>query len=138
MSKPIRVPFLLLTATLAIFAAGCSSAPAATGGTTGRMVADGESFGMQPSETVVLSDRSTLRYVNVTSDSRCPPGVQCIHAGNAVVDFQSQPAGGRMQSFTLNSPEQPQSRDLGSLRVTLKSLAFGSAPQAQLNVERGN
>ena len=138
MSKPIRVPFLLLTAALAIFVVGCSSAPAATGGTTGRVVADGESFGMQPGDTVGLSDRSTLRYVNVTSDSRCPPGVQCIHAGNAVVGFESQPAGGSKLAFELNSPDQPQSRDLGSLRVTLQSLAAGDAPQAQLKVERGN
>lgn len=132
------VPSLLLAVTLAMFVTACSSAPAATGGTTGRMVADGESFSMQPGETVVLSDRSTLRYVNVTSDSRCPPGVQCIQAGNAVVDFQSRPAGASMQSFALNSPDQPQSHDLGSLRVTLQSLAFGAAPQAQLKVERSN
>lgn len=138
MSMPTPVPSLLLAATLAIFVGGCSSAPAANGGTTGRMVADGESFAMQPGETVVLPDRSTLRYVNVKSDSRCPPGVQCIQAGNAVVDFQLQPSGGSMQSFELNSPDQPQSRDLGSLRVTLQSLAFGAAPQAQLKAERGN
>ncbi|MCY7355168.1 MAG: hypothetical protein LH470_08865 [Lysobacter sp.] len=138
MSKPIHAPFLLLTATFAMFAVGCSSAPAVAGGTTGRMVAASESFAMQRGETVVLADRTTLRYVSIKSDSRCPPGVQCIQAGNALVGFESRPAGGSIETFELNSSDQPQSRDLGSVRVTLQSLAFGDAPQAQLKVERDN
>jgi len=117
---------------------GCSSAPAADGGTSGRMIVDGSSFAMQPDGTVTLSDRSKLRYVNVKSDSRCRPDVQCIHAGNAVLAFESTPSGGSVQSFELNSLDQPQSRDLGSIKVTLESLSFDAAPRAQLKVERGH
>ncbi len=138
MSKPMLVPSLLLATTLALLMSGCTSAPAANSGTSGRMIADGSAFAMQPGETVTLSDRSTLRYVNMKSDSRCPPGVQCIHAGNAVLAFESRPASGSVQAFELNSPDQPQSRDLGSMQVTLESLAFGEKPQAQLKIERGN
>jgi len=102
------------------------------------MIADGSSFAMQPGETVKLSDRSTLRYVAVKSDSRCPPGVQCIQAGNAVLAFESKASGGSAQSFELNSSDQPDSRNLGSMQVTLESVSFDAAPRAQLKVERGN
>ncbi len=141
MTKPIRAPHLLLAATLALSVVGCSSAPASAGKNGnggGRVVSDGASFAMQPGDRVTLSNASSLRYVNLKSDSRCPPGVQCIHAGNAVLAFESRPATGGLQSLELNLPDQPQSRDLGSLRVTLQSLAFGDAPQAQLKVERSN
>ncbi len=138
MSKPIAAPYLLLATTLSLLLSACASAPAANNNASGRMIADGSSFAMQPGGTVMLSDRSTLRYVSVKSDSRCRPDVQCIHAGNAVLGFESRDAGGSGQSFELNSPDQPQSRDLGSLQVTLESLSFDAAPRAQLKVGRGN
>jgi len=136
MSRHTCISALLLAASVAMSATGCTSAPVAPGSISFRTITDGASFAMAPGETVTLSDRSTLRYVSVESDSRCPPHVQCIHAGNAVVGFESRPAAGTTQSFELNSPDQPQSRDLGSLHVMLQSLAFGAAPQAQLKVER--
>ena len=138
MFKSITAPSLLFASSLALLMSGCSSAPAADGGTSGRMIADGSSFAMQPDETVTLSDRSTLRYVNVKSDSRCRPDVQCIHAGNAVLAFESRPSAGSAQSFELNSSDQPNSRDLGGMQVTLESLSFDAAPRAQLKVERSH
>ncbi len=138
MSKSITAPSLLLASFLALLMSGCSSAPAANVGTSDRMIADGSSFAMQPGETVKLSDRSTLRYVAVKSDSRCPPDVQCIQAGNAVLVFESRPSGGSAQSFELNSSDQPDSRNLGGLQVTLESLSFDAAPRAQLRVESGS
>ncbi|MEJ7745832.1 MAG: hypothetical protein WKF61_03570 [Luteimonas sp.] len=138
MSHAISITRALRGAVLAVLVAGCTSSPAGNGDSAGRTAADGESFAMQPGESVTLSDDSTLRYVDVKSDSRCMPGLQCIHAGNAVVAFELRRTGGGVQSFELNSPDQPQSRDMGSLRVTLQSLAFGVTPRAQLKVERIN
>lgn len=140
MSKTIAAPSLLLATTLSLLLSACSAMPATggSGSANGRTIADGSSFAMQPGETVTLSDRSTLRYVSVVSDSRCRPDVQCIHAGNAVLGFESRAAGGSVQSFELNSPDQPRSRNLGSRQVTLESLSFDAAPRAQLKVEGGN
>ncbi|MDQ3159708.1 MAG: hypothetical protein M3Q51_01650 [Pseudomonadota bacterium] len=138
MSHAISVTRALCGAVLAVLVAGCTSSPAGNGDIAGRTAADGERFAMQPGERVTLSDNSTLRYVEVKSDSRCMPGLQCIHAGNAVLAFELRRTGGSVQSFELNSPDQPQSRDMGSLRVTLQSLAFGVTPRAQLKVERIN
>lgn len=91
---------------------------------------------MQPGQQVTLPDRSRLRYVGVQSDSRCPPDVQCIQAGNALAGFKWVREGDDAQSFALSTPEPPQSRDLRSLRLTLLSLAFGAAPQVRLRVDR--
>lgn len=138
MSHAISITSALRGVVLAVLAAGCAFTPADNGDIAGRTAADGERFAMQAGERVTLSDNSTLRYVGVKSDSRCPPGVQCIHAGNAVVAFDLRHTGGRVQSFELNSPDQPQTRDIGSYRITLQSLAFGVAPRAQLKAERIN
>lgn len=142
MSTPVTAPSLLPAALPVVLAAlllsACAVAPAADGNPDAsvRMIADGSDFTMQPGETVMLSDRSTLRYASVESDSRCRPDVQCIHAGNAVLAFEFRPVGASAQAFALNSAEQPKSRDLGSLRVTLESLSFDAAPRAQLEVAR--
>ena len=135
MLMSVVVRCTLLACALAASAAGCTTAP-----TTSRMdaetIANGQAFSMRPHDQVLLSDRSRLHYVGVQSDSRCPPDVQCIHAGNAMVGFQWQPAGGSALTFQLSTPEPPQTRDLGSLRLTLLSLTSGAAPQVRLRIER--
>lgn len=115
---------------LALLAA-CAALPDA-----GHPVVDGQSFPMQPGERVALSGHSALHYVGVTSDSRCPPAVQCIHAGNAVVAFRWMPSAGPSQDFVLNMPDQPRARDLGQRRLMLLELGRGTTPQATLRIER--
>ena len=135
MPMSVVVRSTLLACALAAPAAGCTTAPTTPRTDTDR-IANDQAFSMRPHDQVLLSDRSRLHYVGVQSDSRCPPDVQCIHAGNAMVGFQWQPAGGNAQAFQLSTPEPPQTRDLGSLRLTLLSLAFGAAPQVRLRIER--
>lgn len=105
-----------------------------------RMINDGQTFSINAGEQVMLADHSLLRYVRVVADSRCPPGAQCIRAGDAELALQWTPQGSSAQDFSLKTPppEQPQSRDLGTRRLTLLSLARGDAPQAQLKIERIN
>lgn len=91
---------------------------------------------MRPGEQVAFADYSALRYVGLSSDSRCPPDVQCIHAGNAVAAFRWTPAAGTTVDFNLNTPDQPRARDLGGRRLSLLSLGRGTAPQATLRIER--
>lgn len=102
------------------------------------MIDDEQSFSMNPGEHVMLADHSQLRYVRLVADSRCPPGVQCIRAGDAEIALQWVPQAGAAQDFGLKTPApaQPQSRGLGTRRLTLLSLARGEAPQAQLQIER--
>jgi hypothetical protein len=118
---------------LPLLFAACSTPPAAANDQ--RAVADGDTFSLASGESVALSDRSTLRYVRVTNDSRCPPGKQCIWAGDAEVVFEWTAHAGQPESFSLHTGRGDRSKDLGARRVTLVSLARGANPEAQLKLD---
>jgi hypothetical protein len=108
----------------------------ANGGNGGRMIDDGQEFAMHPGEQVSLADHSTLHYVRVTNDSRCPPGVKCIWAGDAEVALQWTATNAAAQAFSLHTGKDPKQQIVGERRLTLLSLARGDAPEAQLRIER--
>lgn len=93
------------------------------------MIAIGQGFTMQPGGQATLPDGSALRYISVREDSRCPPGKQCIWAGDAVVAFEW--AGSEV---ILHTGIEPRSHVRDGLSLGLESLAHGDAPEAQLRV----
>ena len=99
------------------------------------MVNDGQEFSIHPGEQVTLADHGNLRYVRVVNDSRCPPGVKCIWAGDGEVAFEWTPVTGTMQAFSLHTGKDPKQLAMGARQLTLVSLARGAAPQAQLRVD---
>lgn len=119
---------------LPLLFAACSTSPA--GASDLRTIADGETFAMTSGERVSLADSGTLRYVRVTNDSRCPPGRQCVWAGDAEVVFEwTADAAATPESFSLHTGRGDRSKDLGGRRLTLMSLAPGAEPEAQLGWE---
>lgn len=102
----------------------------------GRMITDGQTFTMHAGERVTFVDSSALRYVRVVNDSRCPPGVQCIWAGDAEVAFEWTSGSGAVSAFSLHTGKDPKQQLLGERRLTLASLARGEAPDAELRIER--
>jgi len=124
-----------LTAGVLTALAACTIV-SATGGNGGRMIDDGQDFAMHPGEQVTLGDHSMLRYVRLVSDSRCPPGVKCIWAGDAEVAFEWTAASAAAQPFSLHTGKDPKQQSVGERRLTLLSLARGDAPEAQLRIER--
>ena len=51
-----------------------------------------------------LADGSRLTYLRLVNDSRCPPGVQCIWAGDAEIELRWEPAGsGKSNTFSLHT-----------------------------------
>ena len=120
-----------------LFAGSLALAACATAaGGSARMITDGQSFSMQPAETVTLADHSQLRYLRLVADSRCPPDVQCIRAGDAEIALQWTPVASAARDFSLKTPPvQPYSHDLGTRRLTLVSLGRGEAPQAQFRID---
>src|SRR5690348_8944140 len=105
---------MLRSLTAAALIATAMSACASTAGTTTppgessmRTVAAGESTSMAQGDSVHLSDGATLQFVSVPQDSRCPPKVQCIRAGDADIEFAFTPAGGSASTVTPNLPEAP-------------------------------
>ncbi|WP_242108015.1 hypothetical protein [Luteimonas aquatica] len=126
-------PAALSAALLPLLFAACSTSPAGAAGQ--RTVSAGESFSIAHGERVSLADRGTLRYVKLVNDSRCPPDVRCVWAGDAEVEFEWTPAAGGAQSFVLHTGRGDRSKDLDGQRVTLESLARGPEPEARLKLD---
>lgn len=122
---------LMLSSLLPLSLAACAST--ATGSEAA--IVDGTDFDMQVGQTVTLADSSRLRYLRVVNDSRCPPGVHCVWAGDAIVAFEWSPPGGSAQGFELHTGLEPRSHAIGARRLVLKSLERGSSPSADLRVE---
>lgn len=105
----------------------CASAGAGSSG------ADGLDATLKPGEQVTLSDRSRLRYVGVSNDSRCPPNVQCIRAGDADANFEFAPASGAAQTLVFNT-ERATRLNAGAWTIELTALGQGDAPTATVKV----
>lgn len=99
-----------------------------------RQVADGESVTLAFGDAVALGDRGTLRYLRVANDSRCPPGKQCVWAGDAEVVFEWTATSGTPEPFSLHTGRGDRSRTLAGSVVTLTSLERGATPAAQVSI----
>jgi len=99
-----------------------------------RALSAGASASMHQGETVRLSDGATLRYVDVPQDSRCPPNVQCIRAGDADIEFRYTPNGGAATTVTPNLPEAPV-KSLGAWQLTVQALGFEAPAAVTLRID---
>jgi len=84
-----------------------------------------------------LADGSQLTYLRLVNDSRCPPDVQCVWAGDAEIQVRWQAAGGRAQDAALHtSPLQGRQTEttFGPHRVALEALERGIVPKATLRI----
>ena len=109
--------------------AGCASSGAVTAGSD---------FTMSAGQHIALPDASTLRYIGIANDSRCPPDVQCIRAGDADVLFDHAPTGLAASRITLNT-ERTRSAVLGGLHLQLVDLARrGDPPVVTLRIDANN
>lgn len=126
-----RMLGLLTTSVLSIVAAtGCAS----PGPGPARSVQPGEPVTLQPGERVGLPDHAVLRYVAVIADSRCPPGITCVRAGDADVAFEYSPATGPATTVTLNTDRSP-SMPIGPWQLQWLSLEFGDSPAVTVQVD---
>jgi len=84
-------------------------------------------------QQVSLPDASTLRYAGIANDSRCPPDVQCVRAGDADVLFDHA-LQGSTHRVTLNT-ERLRATTLGAWQLQLIDLAPGDAPRVTVRIE---
>jgi hypothetical protein len=84
----------------------------------------GRPLSMQPGDEVTLPDRSRLRFVAVTADSRCKPGVQCIWTGSD----------GTQTTVSLNTPAEPR-KSAGAWTFELQALDFAEPPHATVQFQ---
>ena len=75
----------------------------------------------------------SVTFSAVVSDSRCPPGVQCIQAGSAVITVSVTRPGSGPVGLTLRT-DGPKSARSGNRSVELVTVSRGQAPIAQLKV----
>ena len=126
-------PFVLFAGLLPLTLAACATQAQ---GAPETAVPDGETFILQAGQQVRLADDSRLRYQRLVSDSRCPPDVQCVWAGDAILAFTWSPASGDAQAFELHTGLEPRSHALGEgRRLVLESLSRGAQPAATLKLE---
>ncbi len=124
-----RVQAMTLLTMLAIATAGgCASA--------GDAPPLGREVTLQRGARLALPDDASLRYVAVTADSRCPPDVQCIRAGDADVAFEFVSRHGEASVITINTVNSPTAA-IGEWQLHLVSLGSGDAPGATVKVEAG-
>lgn len=123
---------LLAISTFAVALAACTT----TGSQPMNTVADGTSIQLAPGQFATLADDSRLDYVKLDSDSRCPPGVQCVWAGDAVIVMRWTPANAMTaQDFVLHTTLDPKSFDAGDRTITLTALERDDAPKATLQID---
>ena len=109
--------------------------PPATTAAPPTTVALGQDFAVDVGESVTVAGEGlTVTYVELVADSRCPPDVQCIWAGNATIAVAMAKAGELAANVQLNTMEGPKSAGYSSYTVALLDLAWGPSPTARLRV----
>ena len=95
----------------------------ADGSNTKRPVELGQEFDLRIGETAsITAERYYVGFSSVTEDSRCPEGVDCIWAGNAVVRASISKVNGRQESVDLNTGLEPKEKLNGGYRLRLVRL----------------
>ena len=93
-------------------------------------------FTMHPGERIAIAEAGILQYDGLISDSRCPPDVQCVWAGDAEIAFTFTPTGRAPDAFSLHTKPDAGLHVLGAARqLRLISLERGAAPAATLQVD---
>lgn len=113
--------------------------PSCTGANPTRTAAPiGQPIPMASGQQIALPDGATLRYVEVAADSRCPPGAQCIRAGDADVVFEFTDkvaeAAQAPRRLTVNT-DPPAMATIGQWQLRLLTLAFGESPKATVQID---
>ncbi|GAB2513227.1 hypothetical protein [Lysobacter humi (ex Lee et al. 2017)] len=114
---------------LVLLGSGCATA------VTGVGITPGQPIRIAPPGMVTLPDRSTLRYIGIENDSRCPPKVFCVHAGSADIVFEHRPTNGDPRRLTVNSAT-PGTVSLGAWTLSVLELVPGRSPPVEIRVDR--
>jgi len=105
-----------------------------SGCASGGSITPYQDIALTVNQQVTLPDATTLRYVGIANDSRCPVNVQCVRAGDADVQFDYTGKDAPTSRVTLNT-ERMLSTRIGAWRLQLVALAPGENPQATVRIE---
>ena len=116
------LPILMIAAL-----AGCSSTngePASPGQTNAATVSIGDTFTLRAGEIAQVSGTQVqVAFKRVENDSRCPQDVQCVWAGDALVQLEIAVARTAWVPTTLHTTLEPRKAAQFGYTVELVSLA---------------
>ena len=126
---PCRIPKPPWTSWLATAALALAVAATAAAGSLG------EESELRSGETVSYDEGAlSLTFEGVSRDNRCPKGVQCIVAGEAVVELTAE-AGGAHATLTFKVPGRDPSQDFGGYTITVTAVDPQTRPGRQIAPE---
>ncbi len=64
-----------------------------------------DTFTLKPGQSATVAASTKLHYFRMVNDSRCPPDVQCIWAGEVTIELMLD-SGKEKQTFTMKDDEQ--------------------------------
>ena len=92
-------------------------------------------FEIKMGETYTVPDAGLrITFVQVSQDSRCPQGVQCIRAGDATAVFDVEPEHGEPQTISFTFLDKPVQQKVGENTISfikLEPLPTSKNPQPE-------
>lgn len=82
----------------------------------------------------IRGEELTVSYTRIREDSRCPPGVECIQAGNGKILVTMHKEGSNSAAVELNTTDGPKSGRYLNYTVTLVQLNWEKTPSARFRV----
>ncbi len=82
----------------------------------------------------VCESEISVSFVELVEDSRCPIGVECIHAGNAVIRLKIAQGNGEPQTVTLETAKEDDKFDFHGYEVSL--ISVDPYPKADVGVAK--
>ncbi len=115
-------------ATIAMLAAGCVSASQPLPGTTGTagtvQVSMGQDFQLTAGQSGRVNGTPiTVTFHSVGADSRCPSNVQCVWAGDAVINLGLSSTTTLAQDTAMHTNLDPKFADYAGYRVRVVGLS---------------
>lgn len=115
-------------------AALTACAHAGPGGAAPRQAVPGQPTALARGDSLALPDGARLRFAAVSADSRCPPKLQCVWAGDAVLAFEFTAADGARTSLSFNTVSDPR-HSAGAWTIEVQGLDFADPPNATLKID---
>ena len=85
-------------------------------------------------QKAVAGSKLTIKFVSIVEESRCPEGVNCIHAGNAKIQIKVTKRGGAAKTFELNTNFDPNGISFEGYEIKLTNLV--PVPKENIRINR--
>ena len=86
------------------------------------------------SQKAVAGGKLTIKFISIVEESRCPEGVNCIHAGNAKIQIKVTKRGGAAKTFELNTNFEPNGISFEGYEIKLANLE--PVPKENIRINR--